>query len=82
MIPLMAYKRKYVTVYRYSLLAEALDGHPSKNSNNRGARWEEGKGGEKERVTGTCPYHWRGWRGDGLISGPLRWPCNGVPSRY
>ena len=35
MIPLMAYKRKYVTVYRYSLLAEAVAGNPSKNSNNR-----------------------------------------------
>ena len=45
MIPLRAYKRKYLTVYRYSLLAEALAGHPSKNSNNRGARWEEGTGG-------------------------------------
>ena len=111
MIPLRPYKRKYVTVYRYSLLTEALAGHPSKNSNNRkiesaghdGRREKAGatllpfpfpscparykEASTEERVTGTCPYHWRGWgrgrgRGDGLISGRLRWPCNGGPSRY
>ena len=49
MIPLRAYKRKYLTVYRYSLLAEALAGHPSKNSNNRKIK-SAGHDGRREKA--------------------------------
>ena len=41
MSPLRAYKRKYVTVYRYSLLAEALAGCPNKNSTGHDGRREK-----------------------------------------
>lgn len=53
MSPLRAYQRKYVTVYRYSLLAEALAGNPSKNSNNRTIESARGTmGGGKRRRKG------------------------------